>query len=229
MTIFIGSHNVHKLSKVQSAASYGNREDVVILWDELNKKEQSIASNINIDVEVQTSEPSSVPDKWKDSIVEVEGSIDHLDIVKNLIANPSRLDVYDMMLEENPPQPLILWWVEHVFNDKEYAIKLSDICHYSLFKTDVEHLWGTVVFGIEAGKGKFSWPDSSSSMAKGERQEFEEVLEAIDVPEKELELAWDDVKNEAANWLNDPEPDSEEVEEEVSDRAHGSQSSLLNI
>lgn len=228
MTVFISSHNISKLAKVQSTRSHVSRDNVVLLWDELNRKERAIAENIDIDVDVHTSDPSTVPDKWKDSITRLPGGVDHIDIVKNVIANPSRIDVYETLVEEDPPQPLMLWWLQHVFNDPEYAKTLADICHYSLFKTDTNHLWGAIAFGVEAGVGKFSWPDTSSDIPKAEQEAYNEALEKLDIREKELQVVWDDVKDVVGELLVDQTEVREEPEENVED-VSVTQSSLLDL
>lgn len=232
MTIFISKHNVGQFGKIQSAKAYGNREDIVILWDELTKKQKGIAEHIDIDVsEVQTSDPSSVPDKWSGCVSEMESEMSHIEMIKNIVANPARGDVYDMLVEEDPSEPLMLWWLEHVFNDEEFAIKLADICQHALFKTDSDYIWSVVAYGVEAGVGKFSWPEKSNKLPKGEQELKKEMLEQMDIREKELDLAWDGIKMKAEEMLEDSTGrEAEELDDGMEDSSEArNQSSLLDI
>lgn len=227
MKIFISSDNVHQLSKVQSAKSYGSDRDVVLLWDELTKKQRNIAENIDIDLEVHTSEPSSVPDKWSDSIKVVGEDTDNIEMVKYLISNPNREDVYEMLQDEDPPEPLMLWWLSHTIRDHDFMKDLADVCHYGLFKADTDYLWGVVAFGVDGGVGKFGWPNSSKDRSKSEQELFDEAVEELDIPEKELDILWDDVKGEVRAWISGESDEGDQASPDESSRDN--QSSLLDL
>lgn len=214
MTIFIGSNNIHRFGKIQNAAAYGERDEVALLWDELTKKQKGIAENIDIDLKVHTSDPSSVPEKWNDDIVQdAEPGLDTTDIVKFTIANPSRIGVYEMLLEEEPPEPLLLWWIENSFHDADYSMMLSDVCHHGLFRTDKKFIYATVAFGVDAGVGSFSWPESGKEPKEVE-QVKERLCEEHGWRRKELDEAWDEVKSLVPDWthLDDAEVDALGVE-----------------
>ncbi|MFB6236964.1 MAG: hypothetical protein ABEH81_01200 [Halopenitus sp.] len=223
---FITSENAHQLGKLQSARSYGDRE-IIIMWDELTKKQKNVVENINVDVEIRTSDPSTVPDKWSGNITKMGSEVDHQAMVKMIIANPSRTDVYEMLVEDDPPEPLMLWWLGHVFSDIDYAQMLADACHYGLFKTDTDYLWGTVAFGVDSGVGKFSWPDSTQDIK--DQDLFEEVLEKFDYREKELRLVWEDVRGEAKGWVDEGKVDEPEVDDGSGGDDGVGQSSLLDL
>lgn len=234
MKVFISSDNIHQLAKVQSANQFSSR-DVVILWDELSQKERNIAENIDVEVEVHTSDPSSVPDKWSDNIVQESDGLGHLDMVKNIISNPDRETVYEMLLDEDPPEPLILWWISHTIPDQEYMKKVADACHYGLFQSDTKYLWGALAYGVEAGVGKFSWPESSEEAVPDSEQElFDDLIEEYGFRKKELRLAWGDVGNFAEEWAgggsaeNDEGVGGGEDDKDRSQRDRG-QSSLLDV
>lgn len=233
MTVFIDSTNINQFAKVQNAASYVQRDDVVLLWDDLSKKQRRVAKNIDIDLTVETSEPDSVPDKWKNNIDQVGDTLDTLDIVKMIIANPARKDVYELLQREKPPEPLVLWWLNHVYSDPDYFQLLADICHYGLFKTDTDYLWATIAFGTEAGVGRFHWPESEkeSSTIKNIKSK---IAEEQEMDRHEVDKLWDSIKDMAPELAELTEIEYEElglepVQEEQEEEEPKTQSSLLDI
>lgn len=230
MTIFIGGDNVETFASIGGTSNYVNRDKVVILWDELDKNQKKLAERIDIDVEVQTENPSTVPDKWRDSVVEVGDNISNIDIVKHIIANPDREEVYELLKKEDPPEPLILWWLDKTFNDDEYMKLLAEVCFHGLFKSDTDYFWGVVAFGVEAGVGRFKWPESSSNSEKVD-EIYEELFDEREVRLKEVEMAIDFLGSGAVRAMADEpfeEPDGVPADE--SDEAtEGRSSSLLDF
>lgn len=223
MTLYISSDNIGRYAKLQGANSYVNRDEVVVLWDELDRKGRNLAKNITTDVKIQTSDPRSVPDKWKDDIISTDPGPDTVDLVKMLIANPARHEVYEMLVEEEPPEPLLIWWVKQVFYDADYYDLLSEACLYGLFRGDKDYLMAAIAFGIEAGEGRFHWPESQK-----EDQETKELKQNIidehGYPRKEVDLAWDYVKVDAHTWVG-----HDESEPEVDEGSGGQSRSLLDL
>ena len=234
MTIYIGSDNVDQFSKVQGARSYIERDEVVLLWDELNRRQRRVAKSIDIDIKVQTNDPSSVPDKWTDDIEQVGETIDTTDIVKMVIANPARRDVFELLKDEDPPEPLVLWWLNNTFDDPDYFQTLSDACLYALFRGDNTYLWAAIAFGVEGGVGRFRWPESDKD-SRELKQVKKKVREKFDIREKELELAWGELGEQLARKVELTENQAEalgievtENEEEDEDES-GPQTSLLDL
>lgn len=211
MTIFITNGNITQFAKVQGANSYVKRDEVVLLWDELDKEGKELAKNIEIDLKVETEDPSSVPDKWNDSVEKVGDTIDTTEIIKMITVNPSRIDVYELLQRENPPEPLVLWWLARVYSDPEYFKRLSDICHYGLFKTDTKFLWSTIAFGVEAGVGRFHWPDSEKDSQEVKSLK-KEIAEKHGISKIEVDKLWYRINDIAEQLITEEEP--EEVEEE---------------
>jgi len=215
--LYITSENISKFAKVQGASSMGSRGDVVLMWDELDREGKKLAKHIEIeDIEVRTSDPYNVPDKWNDNVTELDSDPEAFDLIKQVIANPSRADVFDLLLEEDPPEPLMLWWANVCFSDPDYFKHLADVCWHGLFRTDTRYLWGAMAFGVEHGEGKFHWPSSGDEDAEIKS----EILEEYDVSERELEKAWSYVGDHAGRWVSSGSSDDE-------DGGDGSASSLL--
>ena len=193
--IYITNENIKKYAKVQGASPIVDRRKVIIMWDELDAEGKRLARNhIEIDeVEVETSDPYNVPDKWKDCINEREGELEASDLIKQVIANPSRSDVYDILMDNQPPEPLMLWWLNVCFSNPDYFELLAEACTQGLFRTDTRYLWGAVAFGVDAGEGKFYWPSKDDGLTKEEKEAQKTLIEEYNIPKKEVELAWDEV------------------------------------
>lgn len=211
MKTFITSENAAKFAKVQSAASYADRGEIIICWDELDKKQKKQVKHIDIDeVTVYTSDPRSVPDKWSDHVVEQEAEPETVDLVKQIIANPARADVYELLVTHDPPEPLILWWLDKTYSDQEYFRLVADSCLYSLFKGNNRYLWATIAFGVEAGVGSFHWPQSEKDDPK-EKKLKQRLVDELGIPKKEVELAFEDVKHLIPQWIDVDEETAEAV------------------
>lgn len=214
--VYISSDNIGKYAKVQGASAMAQRDEIVLLWDELDKSEKKLArDHIEIpDVQVVTTDPYNVPDKWNDNIIEEDGDPEAHDLIKQVIANPNRKDVYDLLKEVDPPEPLMLWWADACFTEPEYFELLAEMCRYGLFRADTKYLWAVMAFGVEDGKGKFHWPSNDDTPAE-EKKIKKKVLEEYDIREKELEEAWDDVKGLSGAWVELDEGEAEVVGAEV--------------
>jgi len=222
---YITSENVATFAKVQNAAGFADRGDVVLAWDELDREEKKLAKNIDIDeLKVRTTDPRNVPDKWTDNIVEDDAEPDAIDFIKQIIANPARYDVYEILKDYDPPEPLMLWWVDKCFSDADYFRILGEACRYGLFKGDTKYLWAAMAFGVDAGEGRFRWVQSDDE-SQEEKELKQKILEQYDIREKELELLWEDVKPFVGEWMrDDPEEigiDSPDHGRELSDDEEG--------
>lgn len=189
--IYITNENIKKYAKVQGTSAMVERDQVVLMWDELDREGKRLAKkHIEIeDIEVVTSDPYNVPDKWNDNVRKEGEEMQAPDMIKQVIANPSRADVFQMLMDQDPPEPLMLWWVDVCFSDPDYFKVLADTCHHGLFKTDPRYLWGTIAFGVEDGEGRFHWPSNDDDTVNPELKK--EALKNWEAPEKEVSLAWD--------------------------------------
>lgn len=205
--IYITNENIKQYAKIKGTTSMVERDEVVLMWDELDREGKRLARNhIEIDdITVITSDPYNVPDKWNDNIKKEGEEMQAPDIIKQVIANPSRVDVFDLLMEQDPPVPLMLWWVNVCFSDPDYFKHLAEVCHKGLFKTDSRYIWGTMAFGVEDGRGKFHWPSNDD----GDSELMKEVIEKLDAPEKEVRLAWDSVEGFAEELLDDRNAESD--------------------
>lgn len=232
---YITSDNIGKFAKVQNAQAMASRGNIVLMWDELDRSQKRLArKHIDIpEIEVHTSDTYKVPDKWSDNVIEAESDPEATDLIKQVIANPSRYDVYEQLVENDPPEPLMLWWANVCFSEQDYFELLAEVCRYGLFRTDTKYLWAVMAFGVEPGRGKFYWPESEG-LPPEEKSVKKKVLEKFDIPEKELELAWDDVKKQLAESVELTEGEAEafgvEVEADEDDEDSGSSTpSLLDF
>lgn len=198
---YVTSDNVSTFCKVQSATGFADRGEVILAWDDFDSSQKKLAKNIDIDeLKVRTTDPRSVPNKWKDNIVEEDSDPDAVDFIKQIIANPARHDVYQLLKDYDPPEPLILWWIDKTFTDDEYFNKLAAACRYGLFKGDNRYLWAVVAFGVDAGVGRFHWPDSEKDPA-AKKSIKQKLVDKYDVRPKEVDVLWDDVSEFVADEI----------------------------
>lgn len=190
---YVTSDNVSTFAKVQNATGFADRGEVILAWDDLDSSQKKLAKNIDIDeIQVRTSDPRSVPNKWKDNIVEEDADPDAVDFIKQIIANPSRGDVYELLKDYDPPEPLILWWIDKTFTDDEYFEKLAEVCRHGLFKGNNRYLWAVVAHGVDANVGNFRWPESEKDPSE-KKSIKQKIVDKHDVRPKEVEVLWDDV------------------------------------
>lgn len=237
---YITSQNIKTFARVQNASSYVNRGEVVLAWDELSRSEKNLAKNIDIDdVVIRTSDPRSVPNKWEDNIDKQAASLDAVDFTKQLIANPDRYSVYELLVDHDPPEPLMLWWIDKCFKDPEYFGILGDACWYGMFRGNNEYLWAAMSFGVDSGIGSFRWP-SSDKEAPEKKSIKKKIVDELGVPEKEIDILWDDVKGQVHEWVEvTPEEaeflgveDKDSPDDDIDDTDdpdEGQQSSLLDL
>lgn len=232
--VYITSENIGKYAKVQGASAMAQRDDIVLLWDELGREGKRLArKHIEIpEIQVVTSDGYNVPDKWQDNIIEEESDPEAQDLIKQVIANPNRKDVYDLLQTNDPPEPLMLWWADACFTDPDYFQLLAEVCRYGLFRVDTKYLWAVMAFGTEDGNGKFHWPSSDDPPAEEQRVK-DRLKEEYDFREKEVELAWDDIKELSAKWVDLDESEAEamgvEVQEVEEEDERAASSTLLDF
>lgn len=238
--VFITSDNVAKYAQLQGTSSFTDRGEVVLVWDELSRSEKNLAKNIEMDdIQVRTSDPRSVPDKWTDNIVEEDGSPEAVDLIKQVIANPARYDVYTMLEVNDPPEPLMLWWLDKTFSDPDYFMRLSDVLEHALFMTDTKYIWAVVAFGVDAGEGRFYWPESEKE-TKAEKSVKEKVADKYGMRKSEVEKVWEcvpaiesgegmDLSEDEAKVLGVTLERSQDQDEKSPDEEEGRQSSLLDL
>lgn len=140
-----------------------------------------------------------------------------------ITVNPSRIDVYELLQRENPPEPLVLWWLARVYSEPEYFKRLADACHYGLFKTDTKFLWATIAFGVEGGVGRFHWPESEKESQEVKNLK-KEIAEKHGIRKNEVDKLWYRIDDIAEQLV--AEEESEETEEEPEE---SNQSSLLDL
>lgn len=237
---FITSDNIKTFAKVQNAAGFTDRGEIILAWDDLDRSQRKLAKNIDIPLQVRTSDPRSVPNKWSDNIVKQDKDPEAVDFIKQIIANPSRYQVWEMLKDYNPPEPLILWWIDKTYTDDEYFARLAEACRYGLFRGDTKYLWAVVAFGVEEGRGRFHWPsgDKEDAIKKNLKQK---VVDVQGIRPKEIDLLWDDVKHLVPEWveitpeeadylgLNYEEIEDPDPEEPEDDNEEPTASSLLDL
>jgi hypothetical protein len=205
---FIGSDNISTFAKVQGSSSYVDRGDIILLWDTLDASEKQLATNIDIELKVRTNDPRSVPDRWTDDIVEEDGDPEPVDLIKQVIANPARYDVYQLLVDYDPPQPLMLWWIDKTYTDMDYFGTMAEVCRYGLFKGDDKYVWAAMAFGVDAGVGRFRWPESDSESSHIESA-IEKIADAYDMRQSELRKS----KEHLAEMVDPTKVDLDEAEE----------------
>lgn len=208
---YISNENISTFAKVQSAGGFADRGEIVLVWDSLNRSQKNLAKNINIDgLKVRTSDPRSVPDKWNDSIVEEDAEPEAVDFIKQIIANPARYDVYEMLKDYDPSEPLMLWWIEKTFTDEEYFKVLSEACRYGLFRGDTKYLWAAIAFGVDAGVGRFHWPESDKE-PKEIKSVKKKLVEEREIDKHELDKIWEFVRDDIQDYVEISEAEAKQL------------------
>lgn len=234
---FITSENIGTFAKVQNAAGFADRGEVVLVWDDLDTSDKKLAEHIGVDLKVRTSDPRSVPDKWQDDIIEEDKDPEEVDMIKQVIANPGRLDVYEILCEYSPSEPLMLWWLDKTFTEPDYFELLSDVCYHALFQTDSKYIWAVTAFGVDSGKGRFHWPESDKD-SPAEKSVKKKVAEEYGMRRNELEKVWEqkdelvdftriDMSDGEAEELGIDLPDPSEPTDDESEET--TQSNLLDL
>lgn len=234
---FITSDNISTFAKVQNSAGFADRGEIVLVWDDLSKEGKRLAKNIGIDLKVRTSDPRSVPDKWQDDIVEEDKDPEEVDMIKQVIANPARMDVYELLCKYDPSEPLMLWWLDKTFTEADYFEKLAEVCHHALFQTDSEYIWAVAAFGVDAGRGRFHWPESDKE-SPVEKSVKDKLAEEYDMRRNEVDKVWDEydslfdfsrieLEEEEAEELGISPDDMSESD--TSEQPKSEQSSLLDL
>lgn len=191
---YITGDNIEMFCKVQNAAGFAERGEIILAWDDLDGSQKKLAKNIDIeDIQVRTTDPRSVPKKWSDKIVEEDADPDAVDFIKQVIANPARQEVYQLLKDYDPPEPLMLWWIDKTFTDDEYFKLLAEACRFGLFRTDNKYLWAVVAFGVDVGVGSFRWPESEKEPAE-KKSIKKKLVDEYGVRPKEVDELWDELE-----------------------------------